>query len=348
LTYTPNLILFEIPVSFKSEWIVQKSLYYQAKAHILGLQIPLQIVSAENVNKYDEYKLNAIALQCYAKLGGVPWTIVTSQSIDHEIVVGIGHSIFRNNAFSGSEQERVVGISTFFSGDGQYLMSGDIKDVTYDEYFGELLKSLKQSLNSLSKQYAWSENSTVRLIFHIFKPLKNIEFDVVKELIKEFTQFQIQFAFVTITDRHPHLMYDLIQQGIANRYNKSIKGKYVPIRGKNIVINDSACLVQMLGAYQIKTDKHGASVPLLIKILKPTNYNVDDELAGYLFHDLNYITQQVYRFSSLSWRGFLPNQKPATMLYSGLIARLLGNLRKIEGWDSTVINLQLKRKKWFL
>lgn len=348
LTYTPNLILFEIPVSFKSERIVQNSLYYQAKAHILGLQIPLQIVSAENVIKYDEYKLNAIALQCYAKLGGVPWTIVTSQSIDHEIVVGIGHSIFRSNAFSGNEQERIVGISTFFSGDGQYLMSGDIKDVTYSKYFKELLESLRQSLNSLSKQYAWKKNSTVRLIFHIFKPLKNIEFDVVKELIKEFTQFQIQFAFVTITDRHPHLMYDVTQQGISSRYDNSIKGKYVPIRGKNIVINDSTCLVQMLGAHQIKTDKHGASVPLLIRILMPTNYNVDDDLADYLFHDLNYISQQVYRFSSLSWRGFFPNQKPATMLYSGLISRLLGNLRKIEGWNSTVINLRLKRKKWFL
>lgn len=349
LTYTPNLILFEIPVSFKSERIIQNSLYYQAKALILGLQIPLQIVSAENVSNYDEYKLNAIALQCYAKLGGVPWTIVTSQSIDHEIVIGIGHSIFRNNSFSGNEQHRVVGISTFFSGDGQYLMSGDIKDVTYEEYFGELLASLRQSLDSLSKQYAWKENSTVRLIFHIFKPLKNIEFDVVKELIKEFPQFQVQFAFVTISERHPHLMYDLAQEGVpVSRYGNAIKGKYVPLRGKNIVINDSSCLIQMLGAKQIKTDKHGASAPILVKILKPTNHSVDEDLEKYLFHDLNYISQQVYRFSSLSWRGFFPNQKPATMLYSGLIAKLLGNLRKIEGWNPTVINLQLKRKKWFL
>lgn len=248
--------------------------------------------------------MNAIALQCYAKLGGVPWTIKTSQSLDHEVVIGIGHSIFRSNSYRGNQQERVVGISTFFSGDGQYLMSGDIKDVTYDQYLEELLKSLRESLNSLSRLYAWKENSTVRLIFHIFKPLKNIEFDVVKELIKEFSQFQIQFSFVTITDRHPYLMYDLNQTGIQNKYNNSIKGKFVPTRGKNIVLEDSSCLVQMLGAKEIKSSAHGASAPLLIKILKPTNYRIDDELADYLFHDLNYIAQQIYRFSSLSWRGF--------------------------------------------
>ncbi len=348
LSYPPNLVLLEIPVSFKGEKAVKNSLYYQAKAHILSLQIPVQVVTAENIKNFDEYKLNAIALQCYAKIGGVPWSIVTSQSIDHEIVVGIGHSSFRNNSFKGNEQARIVGISTFFSGDGQYLMSGDVKDVTYEEYFDVLLVSLRESLTSLSKSYAWKDNSTVRLIFHIFKPLKNLEFEVVAELIKEFNQYQIQFAFVTISERHPHLMYDLKQLGMSNRYNNNVKGKYVPIRGKNIVLNDSSCLIQMLGAKEIKTDSHGASVPLLVKILKPSNFKVNDNLAEFLFHDLNYIAQQVYRFSSLSWRGFFPNQKPATMLYSGLISRLLGNLRRIEGWNSTVINLHLKRKKWFL
>ncbi len=348
LSESPNLVLLEIPVSFKAERAVQKSLYFQAKAHILSLQIPVQVVTVENIKTFDEYKLNAIALQCYAKIGGVPWSIVTSQSIDHEIVVGIGHSSFRNNSFKGNDQTRIVGISTFFSGDGQYLMSGDIKDVTYEEYFEALLKSLRESLISLSRSYAWKENSTVRLIFHIFKPLKNLEFEVITELIKEFKQYQIQFAFVTISERHPHLMYDLKQLGLSNRYNNKVKGKYVPFRGKNIVLNDSSCLIQMLGAKEIKTDFHGASVPLLVKILKPSNFKVDDELAKYLFHDLNYIAQQVYRFSSLSWRGFFPNQKPATMLYSSLISGLLGNLRKIEGWNSTVINLHLKRKKWFL
>jgi len=346
LKETPDIVIIEVPSSFKEERDVPKSLYYQAKAHFLGLQIPIQIISTENIVKFDEYKLNAIGLQMYAKLGGVPWTIQTKDSVDREIIVGIGNSIYRNNAFKGNEQERIVGISTFFSGDGQYMMSGDIRDVPYNEYFEALLDGLRDSINTLSKEYAWRENNTVRLIFHIFKPIKNIEFEVVKELVKEFTNFKIKFAFVTISEWHPFIMFDENKKGIEKYGNKI--GELVPYRGSNIVIDDSSCLVQMLGVNEMKTGKHGASNPLLIKILQPTSFGVEDDISQFLFYDLHYITQQIYKFSYLSWRGFLPNQKPATMLYSGLISRILGKLRKMPGWKSEVINFNLKRKKWFL
>jgi len=346
LKYTPDIVIIEIPVSFKNERVVSRSLYYQSKAHFLNLQIPIQIINTENINRFDEYKLNAIALQMYAKLGGIPWTIQTKDSVDKEIIIGIGNSIFRNNAYQGNKQERIVGISTFFSADGQYMMSGDIKDVPYEDYFQELLDSLRDSIKTLSKEYAWQENQTVRFVFHIFKPIKNIEFEVVKELVKEFTNYKIQFAFVTISERHPYIMYDKNQRGVK-KWNKTI-GEYVPFRGTNIVIDDSTCLVQMLGIKEMKTGKHGASNPILIRILKPTSYGVEDDIEPYLFHDLHYITQQIFKFTYLSWRGFMPNQKPATMLYSGLISKLLGKLRQISGWKSEVINFNLKRKKWFL
>jgi hypothetical protein len=346
IKYTPDIVIIEIPVSFKNERIVSRSLYFQSKAHFLNLQIPIQIITSEIINKYDEYKLNAIALQMYAKLGGLPWTIQTKESVDKEIIIGIGNSIFRNNAYQGNKQNRIVGISTFFSADGQYMMSGNIKDVPYDSYFQELLDSLKESISVLSKEYAWQKNQTVRFIFHIFKPIKNIEFEVVKELVKECSNYKIQFAFVTISERHPFIMFDNNQKGVT-KWGKTI-GEFIPFRGANIVINDSTCLVQMLGVKEMKTGKQGASNPIQIRILKPTSYGVEDDILPYLFHDLHYITQHIFKFTYLSWRGFMPNQKPATMLYSGLISRLLGKLRMIPGWKSEVINFNLKRKKWFL
>lgn len=342
----PDIVIIEIPVSFKNERVVSQSLYYQSKAHFLALQIPIQIVNTENINRFDEYKLNAIALQMYAKLGGIPWTIQTKESVDKEIIIGIGNSVFRNNAYQGNEQKRIVGISTFFSADGQYMMSGDIKDVPYEDYFQELLDSLRYSIEILSKEYAWQENQTVRFVFHIFKPIKNVEFEVVKEIVKEFSNYKIQFAFVTISERHPLVMFDHNQKGIE-RWDKII-GEYVPFRGTNIVIDDSTCLIQMLGVKEMKTGKHGASNPILVRILKPTSYGVDNDILPYLFHDLHYITQQIFKFTYLSWRGFMPNQKPATMLYSGLISKTLGKLRQMPGWKSEVINFNLKRKKWFL
>jgi len=346
ITAKPDIVILEIPSHLKKVKEINKSLYYQTKAHFLNLQIPIQIVNSENIKKYDEYKLNAIGLQMYAKLGGVPWTILTKESIDREIIIGIGNSIFRNNTFKGNEQERIVGISTFFSGDGQYMMSGNIKDVPYDDYFQELLDSLKESIETLSKEYGWRDNDTVRLIFHIFKPIKDVEFKVVKELVSNISKYKIQFAFVTLSDFHPFLMFDETQKGIT-KYGKTI-GEYVPYRGANIVLNNYSCLVQMLGVNEMKTIKHGASHPLLIKILKPTYLDDEDKLKELLFSDLHYITQQIFKFSYLSWRSFMPNQKPATMQYSNLIAKILGRLRMIPGWKSEVINFNLKYKKWFL
>lgn len=342
----PDLVLLEIPASHKSERNPNNSLYYLAKGFFLSLQIPIQIVNTENIINYNEYKLNAIALQIYAKVGGLPWTIQVKDSVDKEIIVGISHSIQRSSTYSGNTQERVVGISTFFNADGKYLMSGEIKDVSYEEYFDELLKNLQASIEKFSKTYAWKENDTIRFIFHIFKPLKNIEFEVIQELIKSFPKLKIQFAFVRISERHPFLLFDETQRG--RKMGRKTIGALTPSRGSNIVVDKSTCVLQTLGIREMKTDRHGSSKPLQIRILLPTDEELAEELKPLLFHDLHYIIQQVYKFSTLSWRGFMPNHKPATVLYSSLIARALGKLRQLPTWNPAHINQRLKFKKWFL
>ncbi len=350
LVEAPDLLIISIPEEFKETKDPSLSLYYQLKSHFLRIGIPLQFVTVGNLKKYDEYKLNAIALQCYAKLGGIPWTILAKQSFDKELVIGIGHSIIRQNQFSGNYQERVVGITTFFSSDGQYLLGNKVKDVPFEDYFTELLSSLKESIEKLEQDNGWKSGDTIRLIFHIFKPIKEVEFLVVKELIKQFSRFNIQFAFVTISEFHPFVMIDENQQGKPNKYNANDKiGLYVPYRGANIVLDKSSCLIQTLGVEQMRTSKFGSSSPLLIKIRQPNQNNeIFDEVENLLFADLHYISNQIYKFTYLSWRGFMPNLKPATMLYSFLISNLLGKLRKVSGWQPESVNFHLKFKKWFL
>src|SRR5690606_7911073 len=94
----------------------------------------------------------------------------------------------------------------------------------------------------------------------------------------------------------------------------------IPLRGSNFVLDDYSCVIQMLGAKEMKTKKHGTSDPLLIHIRTPHGkYNISN-LESYLFIDLAYIVQQIYSFTYLSWRSFLPGEQPATILYSDLIA----------------------------
>lgn len=344
----PDLVMVEIPESARHIDIVD-SLYYQLKALFMGREIPVQIINTLKIKSYNEYILNALALQIYAKLGGTPWVLPASTTLDREIIIGIGNSIIRKSSFRGAPQNRVVGITTFFSGDGQYLMANRAKDVLFEEYFEELLNNLRDSLRSLEKKQGWNNGDTIRLIFHIFKPIKNIEYEAVKQIINEFTKYRIQFSFVTISKKHPFLIFSPDQKGIKNYHrNEGLKGQYLPMRGTNIILYTSTCLLQMIGAKEIKSVKHGMGNPLLVRIRLPEGSFEKSQLEELLFTDLHYIVQQIYNFTYLSWRSFLPVEHPVTMLYSNLISSLLGKLRKIKNWQPNAVNYDLKFKKWFL
>jgi len=86
--------------------------------------------------------------------------------------------------------------------------------------------------------------------------------------------------------------------------------------------------------------KHGNAPlpsPLLIHIHK-----------GSTFTDLAYLSEQVLKFTGLSWRSTLPAKKPVSILYSELIAGLLGRLRGVKDWSPAVLNLKLRASRWFL
>lgn len=343
----PHLAIIEIPGSFKRQ-LDQSNPYYRIKAKLLSLEIPVQFVTSEVVGNHNEYILNSIALQIYAKLGGTPWVLPSQRSVDREIIIGIGHSWLRRNQYAGAEQNRVVGITTFMSSDGQYLLGDKVKDIAFENYFDELLKSLKQSIQRLSTEQGWTDGDTVRLIFHIFKPIKNTEFNVISQLVRDITQYKIKFAFVTISNIHPTMLFDTNQPGISKYGSHFVKGQFIPNRGNNIFLDEKTCIVQMFGANELKTSKQGMSKPVLITIRTPKGNNDSSDLNDLLFYDLGYITQQIFSFTYLSWRSFLPGEEPATMKYSNLISKLLGKMRNVPNWDADSLNYGLKRKKWFL
>ena len=309
--------------------------YYRAKATLMGAGVPVQSLQAQRTRLPDRdlaYILGPLSLQMYAKMGGTPWVLPSSQDVDREIVVGISNIIQRESEFAGGRQFRVVGLTTFFSSDGTFLMANHCQEVPYNEYFNELLSGLENSITNLSQDYAWREQDSVRIVFHIFKPIRETEAEVVKVLIKRFPQFDIRFAFVTIATTHPFLLFDNSQQ-----QNRRGKGYYVPHRGTNQVLSETECLLQTLGKGEIRQDRHGFSHPALVRIHPAST-----------FLDLHHITQQVLNFTHLSWRSFGPTHLPATLLYAELIARMLSRLRGLPEWNPQVVNTILKRKKWFL
>ena len=307
--------------------------YYRSKAKLMNAGLPVQGIRTATFRDRDDllqYKLAPLALQLYAKLGGVPWVLPATQNIDREIIVGIGNRLIRRNPFAGAEQSRIVGLTTFFSGDGQYLLGQQLTDVPYEKYFDELLRSLENSINSLAEEYGWEQGDTVRIIFHIFKPIKDIEAEVVNELVSKYTQFTIRFAFVTISERHP---YQIFSNVIENNKYQVVE----PKRGANFLVDDLTCVMQLLGREDRKSRFHKFSNPVQIRIHDSSTYQ-----------DIVFVCQQIQHFCYMSWRNLNPIHTPVTILYANLIAKLSSNLKQVNGWNPDVINTQFRNKKWFL
>lgn len=259
-------------------------------------------------------------------------TLPASPDVDREIIVGIGSTEKRDTEFRGGTIRRVVGMTTFFANDGRFLMANTCKAVPYDEYFGELLQSLETSLGTLSVENGWEKGDTVRVIFHIFKPIKHIEAEVVAQLMQRFPDYDVKFAFVTISTNHPLLLFD---DGF--RAEPGQKGHYVPLRGSNIQLSDLECLIQLRGRNEMKSSRHGFSTPALVRIHGKST-----------FTDLHHIVEQVTNFTHLSWKTFFPTSLPVSIFYAEEIAKWLERLEGLSGWNPEIVNTALKRKKWFL
>lgn len=95
--------------------------YLVSKATLMSQGIPAQMVRIQTVMQRNVgYSLNNIALALYAKLNGIPWTLSVQQRLTHEVIVGIGSG--RVGADRLGEHKRLIGITTVFSGDGNYLL----------------------------------------------------------------------------------------------------------------------------------------------------------------------------------------------------------------------------------
>ena len=72
--------------------------------------------------------------------------------------------------------ERVVGITTVFSGDGNYCVSTLSRAVSFDTYGEELLNSLKSTIGRLARSMNWQPQEVVEVLLKLLtEPDQNIK-----------------------------------------------------------------------------------------------------------------------------------------------------------------------------
>jgi hypothetical protein len=312
--------------------------YLVTKAEFLSHQIPIQEVEYETTEIPDnrlQYVLNNMGLATYAKLGGTPWLVRAQLPIAHELVVGLGSA----NVGEGrlGERQRVVGITTVFSGDGNYCVSTVSKAVAFEDFEAELLDSLKQTIARVSKSLNWQPKEHVRLVFHSFKPFTTIEEDAVKSLVASLGDYQVDYAFLHIVDSHPLLLFDDAQQGTWGFDGGGKKGAFAPERGLHFRLSQKESIIVLTGPKELKQASDGMPRPIVLKLG-----------GGSTFTDLTYLTRQVNTFACHSWRSYFPSPIPVTLMYSELTARLLGKLGTVPFWNPSLVYGKIGETRWFL
>ncbi|MGH2741887.1 MAG: Piwi domain-containing protein, partial [Thermoleophilaceae bacterium] len=284
-----------------------------------------------------QYTLQNVTLAVYAKMNGVPWTVNHDLTISDEIVIGIGTAEVSGSRFE--QRQRYVGITTVFRGDGNYLLNNISKECRFEEYADALRRSTLQVLAEVKDRNGWRPGDTVRIVCHSYKPLKNVEIDqIVADCVAQLAGEQaIEFAFLTVGGEHPFALFDLDQPGLHTRNGGARKGQYAPERGTIVQVGRYQRLLAVNGPRLIK--RAGAPLP------RPLHIRLHPQSD---FRDLAYLTEQVLKFTSLSWRSTLPVHRPVTIYYSELIAELLARFRSLADWSPAMLNTKLRASRWFL
>jgi argonaute-like protein implicated in RNA metabolism and viral defense len=301
---------------------------------------PVQEIEIETIrdDRGKPWILNNMALAVYAKLGGIPWVLTSTPGMTHELIFGIGSARIQTKRLS--ESERVVGITTVFNGDGNYLLYNVSKDVPYEEYQSTLLQSLKDCLEEIKARYGWQPGDNVRLIFHqSFKKYRDVEAQAVKKFVQSITDFNVEYAFVHISTTHQWNIFDTQSDGADywENYKKFVKGKYVPMRGYCIPLGPQTALLTLTGPQQLKTHLQGCPDPILISIHRESTFTSQE-----------YLISQIYKFTFMSWKSFFPSTMPVTIAYSDMIANLMGQLKPVQNWNPEILTTKLRESRWFL
>lgn len=208
--------------------------------------------------------------------------------------------------------QQVISIANVFDNSGVYLAGACNPIVEINNYPEELEKLISQLFETLLLG-----ESDVHLIFHIYKSVgKNREIRALEKVLERYKHINISYAFVHLNYGHNFRVY------FNDGKNDLRKGQYIRLNA--------------LESLMIVNDK--SPIPLKISIDKRSS-----------FKDIYYISQQVFFFSHLSERSFMPSKKPITILYPSIMANLIEKLKIVKKWDYDKLRVKgVTEKLWFL
>lgn len=214
---------------------------------------------------------------------------------------------------TGDNGEHILGIAQVFHNDGRYIMGDCAPLSTFDNYSTNLENHLFNTLKPIID--GMKQGETFRLIFHLYKSAsEKYEITAINNLKDRLSSYNFEFALVHLGYGHNFRMY----------YND---GKYDTSQGTYVQLS-----------------KHSALLNFVPKSDLPLKIDLDKRST---FTSLFYLAKQVYWFSHLSHRSYMPSKRTVTIMYPSLMAKMTEELKKVDGWDYDRLKA-VSEKLWFI
>lgn len=275
--------------------------YYFCKAEFIKRGINTQEVQIQQIRQFlfdkkqsrANYTDHNIALNIYAKLGGMAWTIKPKYR-RNELIIGIG-------ATTDYDGQPVLGLTSIFRGDGKYILGKATSVTNMVDYKDKLEQIVSSAMEDSIQDGTLDTDQVIYLIFHIFKPAgKDNEIEALRRVINKFRGHSVEYAFIHIGTGHNYrfFTYDESDQGAV--FNEK-RGFGQNLRGTLVQVN------QTLGFLGLRPR---SSVFHKIEIHKSSS-----------FFNIEYIAEQIYQFSEMSHTSYNTQGSPITIKYPQLMAR---------------------------
>jgi argonaute-like protein implicated in RNA metabolism and viral defense len=297
----------------------KESPYHACKAALLAEGYLSQNVTNELINNSAQFEWSVanIALAAFVKLGGVPW-VIHRRSERQQFVIGLG----RSELFDPTtrERERTIAFTTCMRSDGLFKFSTFAREAhSMQEYLFGLKSAVSEALEKITAEKLPVET----LSLHLPKEFGRDEAEVLKEVVESYDKDgRVKIHTLKVTDDDNFFVVD----------NATPDG--VPARGTCIKIGERDYLLYTEGREE--KQKWRNRIPTALRVR-----NYDGDTPPTVVTDL---VSQVFDLGQSNWRGFNALSRPVSILYSELIAELLGHGIAPQGkFKDTLSN-----KLWFL
>jgi len=291
--------------------------YRLVKSKLLGNGIPNQMVTIEKLRnpRGRQYILENIALASYAKVGGTPWTVSTSEN-ENNLILGVSRA-------QDHFKKYLVGFVTLFTNDGDFLfLHTKAPVVEWDNY----IQGLANLIESAVEEYRQFNGIPNSIIVHFHKRPGKKEIEAIEAGLKNIRGDNIPYAIIHLNEYSNFRLFD------------SSHRTYTPFKGLKVNLSFHEYLLLLDGRTGNK--RHKVGIPRVIDVRIDKRSTLEPDVFPNLI-------KQVYDFSHINWRGFNATAIPVTLNYSKLIADMVVELG-IKNWNQIVAEGKLRDKAWFL